>query len=127
MFDMTRDQLINFLGHMSVTDLCTLITELEDRWDVTTIPHSRFFVDDANYFETLTGLEQTEFDVVLTNFGARKIGVIKIVRDLTGLGLKDAKELVESAPAKIKEGVDKATAEGIIVLLEAAGAEVSMS
>jgi large subunit ribosomal protein L7/L12 len=128
MSDKIRAQLINFLGHMPVAGLCELVKELEDRWDVTASSgaHPGFCVDDTNCFKSLERAEQTEFDVVMTSFGHRKIGVIKIVRDLTGLGLKEAKELVESAPAKIKEGVDRATADGIIAQLEAVGAQASM-
>jgi large subunit ribosomal protein L7/L12 len=70
--------------------------------------------------------EQTEFDVVMTSFGAKKIGVIKAVRELTGLGLKEAKDLVEGVPAKIKEGVEKEEGESIIAKLEEAGASAEL-
>jgi large subunit ribosomal protein L7/L12 len=70
--------------------------------------------------------EKTEFDVVLKSFGAKKVNVIKVVRELTGLGLKDAKELVDGAPSTIKEGIDKAAAEEMAAKLKDAGAEVEV-
>ena len=121
MSDITRDQVVDFLSNMTVMDLSNMVTELEDKWGVTAAsgaPMMMMAGGDAAAEE-----EQTEFDVVMTSFGSNKIAVIKAIRGITGLGLKEAKDLVENAPAKVKEGVDKATADGVIAQLKEAGAE----
>ena len=117
MSDVTREQVVDFLSSMSVLELSDLVKELEDKWDVSAA---------AMAAPVMMADEQTEFDVVMTSFGAKKIGVIKAVRELTGLGLKEAKDLVEGVPAKIKEGVEKEEGESIIAKLEEAGASAEL-
>ena len=125
MADITKDQVIDFLSNMSVMDLTGLVSELEDKWGVEAASGAPIMMaGPAGGGEAAA--EQTEFNVVLTSFGPKKIQVIKAVRALTGLGLKEAKELVESAPTNVKEGVDKAEAEKVKADLEAAGASVEI-
>lgn len=121
MSDITRDQVVDFLSNMTVMDLSNMVTELEDKWGVTAASGAPMMMMGGPGAEAEE--EQTEFDVVMTSFGSNKIAVIKAIRGITGLGLKEAKDLVENAPAKVKEGVDKATADGVIEQLKAAGAE----
>lgn len=123
MSDVTRDQVIDFLSNMSVLDLSNLVTELEDKWGVTAASGAPMMMMAGGDGGGAAAEEQTEFDVVMTSFGSNNIAVIKAIRGITGLGLKEAKDLVENAPAKVKEGVDKATAEGIVEQLKEAGAE----
>ena len=125
MADLNQEQVIDFLSGLTVMQLVELTTTLEDKWGVKAAP-----VAVAGPAPTGGGGEEveekTEFDVVLKSFGAAKIQVIKAVREATGLGLKDAKEMVESAPKAIKEGVSKAEAEELEGKLKAAGAEVEV-
>ena len=121
MADVTRDQVIDFLSNMSVIDLSGLVSDLEEKWGVSAASMAMAVgpgVGGGGAEEE----EQTEFDVVMSSFGAKKIGVIKVVRELTGLGLKEAKELVEGVPAKIKEAVSKEEADQVVEKLEGAGA-----
>lgn len=125
MSDITRDQVIDFLSNMTVLDLSNLVTDLEEKWGVSAA--SMVAAAPAAGGEAAAAAEeQTEFDVVLTSFGSNKIAVIKAIRGITGLGLKEAKELVEGAPSKVKEGVDKATAEDVVNQLKEAGADAEM-
>lgn len=117
----TNEQLIDHISTMSVLDVAKLVTELEEKFGVSAAP-----VAVAGAVAGEAAAEQTEFTVVLAEMGAKKINVIKEVRAITGLGLKEAKEIVESAPKAIKEGVDKAEAEEIKKKLEAAGAKVEL-
>jgi len=117
----TNDQLMEHISAMSVLDLANLVKELEDKFGVSAAP-----VAVAGAAAGAAAEEQTEFTVVLAEAGAKKINVIKEVRAITGLGLKEAKELVESAPKPVKEGVDKAEAEELKKKLEAAGAKVEL-
>lgn len=117
----TNDQLVEHVSNMSVLDLAELVKELEEKFGVSAAP-----VAVAGGGATAAAEEKTEFDVVLTSFGAKKINVIKEVRGITGLGLKEAKEIVEGAPKVLKEGVDKAEAEEIKKKLEAAGATAEL-
>jgi len=107
MADITQEQVVEFLSGLTVMQLVDLTKQLEEKWDVKAAPAMvagpAVATDGPAAAE-----EQTEFDVVLTNFGAKKIQVIKAVREITGLGLKDAKDLVDSAPKAIKEGVSNA-------------------
>ncbi len=123
MADVTREQVVDFLNNMSILELSELVTELEEKWDVDASamagPAMMPGVAGAGGEEEE---EQTEFDVVMSDFGSKKIGVIKVVRTLTGLGLKEAKDLVESVPATIKEAVSKEEAEDVVKQLEEAGA-----
>ena len=127
MADITKDDVIEFISNMSVLDLSELVKELEDKFGVTAAAPMAFAAGampaggDAAAEE-----EQTEFDVILETFGDKKITVIKEVRAITGLGLKEAKALVEEAPKAIKEAIPKEEAEKIKEKLEGAGAQVSV-
>ncbi len=116
----TNEQMIEHISAMSVLDVANLVKELEEKFGVSAAP-----VAVAGGAAAATE-EQTEFTVMLTDMGAKKINVIKEVRGITGLGLKEAKELVEGAPKAVKEGVDKAEAEELKKKLEAAGAKVEL-
>ena len=105
MADITREQVVDYLSSLSVMDIAALTKELEDKWGVSAAPVAvAGAVADAG---AAAVEEQTEFDVELTEIGAKKINVIKAIRELTSLGLKEAKELVEAAPKVVKEGVTK--------------------
>jgi len=117
----TNEQLIDHISAMSVLDVANLVKELEEKFGVSAAP-----VAVAGGGAAAAGEEQTEFTVVLAEAGAKKINVIKEVRGITGLGLKEAKELVESAPKPVKEGIEKAEAEELKKKLEAAGAKVEL-
>lgn len=119
---MNKDNIIEAIKEMTVLELNELVTACEEEFGVSaSAPVVMAAGGDAG-----GAAEQTEFDVILANAGAKKIGVIKAVREITGLGLKDAKGLVDSAPTAIKEGIDKAAAEEIKAKLEEAGAAVEM-
>ena len=120
---MTREQIIEAIKAMTVLELNELVKACEEEFGVSAAaPVAVVGAAGAAAAEE----EQTEFTVVLESAGAEKIKVIKAVRELTGLGLKEAKEVVDGAPSTIKEGVDKATAEALKAALEAAGAEVEV-
>jgi large subunit ribosomal protein L7/L12 len=128
MADVTKEQVVDFLSKLSVMDLAALTKELEDKWGVKAAPVA---VAAAGAAPAAGGgaaaaAEQTEFTVVLKEVGAKKIEVIKVVRELTQLGLKEAKDLVDGAPKNVKEGVSKADAEGFKKKLEEAGAKVEI-
>ena len=118
----TNEQLIEHISNMSVLDVAGLVKELEEKFGVSAAPVAvaGAAAGDAG------AAEQTEFTVVLAEAGAKKINVIKEVRAITGLGLKEAKELVEGAPKPVKEGIEKAEAEELKKKLEAAGAKVEL-
>ena len=118
----TNEQLIEHVSQMSVLDLANLVKELEDKFGVSAAPVAVAGAAAGG----AAAEEQTEFTVVLADAGAKKINVIKEVRAITGLGLKEAKEMVESATKPIKEGVEKAEAEELKKKLEAAGAKVEL-
>ena len=129
MSDITKDQVIDWLSGQSVIEISDLVKELEDKWGVSAAaPAAVALAAPAAGGDAGGGAaeEKTEFDVVLTEFGGNKIAVIKEVRSLTGLGLKEAKELVESAPKPVKEGVSKDEAAEVSKKLEAAGAKVEI-
>lgn len=121
---MTTENIIQAIKDMTVLELNELVKAVEEEFGVSAA--APVAVAGAAAGEAAAVEEQTEFDVILASFGASKIGVIKVVRGLTGLGLKEAKELVESAPKAIKEGIDKEEAEAIKKELEEAGAEVEL-
>ncbi|MGE3267499.1 MAG: 50S ribosomal protein L7/L12 [Chloroflexota bacterium] len=127
---MANDELIASIEKMSVLDLVELKKALEDRWGVTAAvamaPAGAAVAAGDGGAAAAPAEEQTEFDVVLTNFGANKINVIKAVRELTSLGLKEAKDLVEAAPKSIKEAVTKDEAEAAAGKLREAGATVEV-
>lgn len=117
------EQVIDIVKEMTVLELSELVKTFEEVFGVTAAaPVAVAAAGPAAEAEE----EKTEFDVVLADVGASKIGVIKVVRDLTGLGLKEAKELVESAPSKVKEAVSKEVAEEVKGKLEEAGAKVEI-
>jgi large subunit ribosomal protein L7/L12 len=124
MADVTKEQVIDFLSGMTVMDLASLTKELEAKWGVSAAPVAVAAAGGGAAAEAPAA--QTEFTVVLTEAGANKIGVIKAVREVTSLGLKEAKDLVDGAPKNIKEGVSKDDAEGIKKKLEEAGAKVTV-
>lgn len=119
-----KEQVVEFLSNMPVIELAKLIEELEDKWGVSAAAPAAVAV--AAPGAGGAAEEKTEFDVMLMSAGSSKIGVIKEVRGLTGLGLKEAKELVEAAPKAVKEGVAKDEAEKIKEALEKAGATVEL-
>ncbi len=126
MAEINREQLVNHLSQMTVMDLSTLIKELEDKWGVKAAPVA--VAGPATAAPAAPAKEeQTEFTVELSEAGANKINVIKVVREITGLGLKEAKDLVEGAPKTVKEGVSKADADEMKKKLEEAGAKVKLS
>ena len=118
----TKEQLTEAISNMSVLELSEFVKELEDKFGVSAAPVA--VAGGAVAGEAAE--EKTEFDVVLAEAGAKKINVIKEVRGITGLGLKEAKEIVESAPKTLKEAVSKDEAEEIKKKLEAAGAKVEL-
>jgi large subunit ribosomal protein L7/L12 len=126
---MANDELIAQIEKMSVLDLVELKKALEERWGVTAavaMAPAAAAAGDGGAAAAAPAEEQTEFSVVLTNFGANKINVIKAVRELTSLGLKEAKDLVEAAPKPVKEGVNKEEAEAAAAKLREAGATVDV-
>jgi len=118
------EKIISAVESMTVLDLSKLVKALEDRLGVSAA--APVAVAAAAPAAVAAAEEKTEFDVILTNFGEKKVGVIKEVRSITGLGLKDAKDLVEAAPKAIKEGVDKEEADKIKAQLEGVGATVEL-
>ena len=114
----TKEDVLEFISGLSVLELSVLVKEFEEKFGVSAQPVA--VAGGAVAGEAVA--EKTEFDVILTDVGAKKIGVIKAVRALTGLGLKEAKEACEGLPSTIKEGVDKDAAEEAKTALEAAGA-----
>jgi large subunit ribosomal protein L7/L12 len=128
MSDITKDQVVDWLSSQSVIEISDLVKELEDKWGVSAAaPVAVAAAAPAAGGDAGASDEaQTEFDVVLVEFGGNKIAVIKEVRSITGLGLKEAKELVESAPKPVKEATSKDDADEIAKKLEAAGAKVEI-
>jgi len=121
----SKAEILESIGNMSVLELSELIKDMEEKFDVSA--QAAVAVAAPVAAEGAAAAEEkTEFDVVLANFGENKVTVIKAVRAITGLGLKEAKDLVESAPAPIKEGINKDEAEGIKKQLEEAGAAVEL-
>lgn len=119
----TNEQLIEHVSNMSVLDLANLVKELEEKFGVSAAPVAVAGVA-AGAAEAVE--EKTEFNVVLADAGAKKINVIKEVRAITGLGLKEAKDMVDGAPKTIKEGVTKEEAEEMKKKLEEAGAKIEI-
>jgi large subunit ribosomal protein L7/L12 len=127
MANVTKEEVIQFIAGMSVLELSELIKELEEKFGVSAAaPVAMMAAGPAGGADAAPAEEQTEFDVILTAHGEKKINVIKEVRALTGLGLKEAKDLVESPPKAVKEGIPKADAEKVKAQLEAAGATVEI-
>jgi large subunit ribosomal protein L7/L12 len=123
----TREQILESVSSMSVLELSELIKDMEDKFGVSAAaPAVAMAAPAAGGEAAEAAAEQTEFDVVLGSIGSNKVSVIKVVRAATNLGLKEAKDLVESAPATVKEAVNKEEAEGIKKQLEEAGATVEL-
>jgi large subunit ribosomal protein L7/L12 len=122
---LSNEEILNAIAEMSVMDLVELVSAIEEKFGVSAaapVAVAAVAGGDAG----AAAEEKTEFDVVMTSFGGNKVAVIKAVRGATGLGLKEAKEVVESAPKAIKEGVSKDEAEALKKELEEAGAEVEI-
>ena len=122
----TKEDVVSFIDNMTVLEMAGFVKELEEKYDVTAAAQAVAVMAPAGAGGAEAAEEQTEFDVVLTAFGDKKIQVIKEVRTITGLGLKDAKDLVEGAPKPIKEGIKKEEAEEIKKAIEAAGGTVEV-
>ena len=123
----TKDEIKDALSKMPVMELVELINELEEDWGVSAAaPVAVAAVGAGPAAGAEAAEEQTEFDVVMTSFGDNKVAVIKVVRAITGLGLKEAKDLVEGVPSTVKEGVAKAEVEDLKKQLEEAGATVEV-
>lgn len=121
----SKDDILETIANMSVMEVVELVEAMEEKFNVSAAA-AAVAVAAPGAGDAGGAAEQTEFDAVLTSFGSNKVAVIKAVREITGLGLKEAKELVESAPAPLKEGVEKAEAEEIKTKLEEAGASVEV-
>jgi len=130
MAEITKEQVVDWLSSQSVIEVAEIVKELEEKWGVSAAAPAAVAVTnpagggDADGGEAAE--EKTEFDVVLTDFGGNKIAVIKEVRGITGLGLKEAKDLVEGLPNPVKEGVSKDEAEETLKKLESAGAKAEL-
>lgn len=122
----SKEDILNAVADMSVMDVCELVKMMEDKFGVSAAAAVAVAAPAAGGGAAAAAEEKTEFNVVLEAFGENKVNVIKVVRELTGLGLKEAKDLVEGAPANVKEGVDKKTADDIKAKLEEAGAKVAV-
>ncbi len=120
----TKEQLIDHLSQMPVIELAELIKDLEKKWEVSAMAPAVAIASAGT--ATAPVEEQTEFSIILASVGSNKIAVIKDVRSLTGLGLKEAKDLVDSTPKLIKEKISKEEAEKIKVTLEKSGAKVEL-
>ena len=123
---MTKEEIISAIESMSVLELSDLVKELEDKFGVSAAAPVMAVAAGAAAPAAAAEEEKTEFNVELTEFGAKKLDVIKVVRELTGLGLKEAKELVDGAPKVVKEGIAKEEAEEMKKKLEEAGAKVTL-
>lgn len=121
----TREEIVEALKEMSMLEVSELVKELEEVFGVSAAA-PMMMAGPAAGGDSTDAEEQTAFDVILEGFGDKKIGVIKVVRELTGLGLKEAKDLVDGAPKPVAEGVDKDKADEIKAKLEEAGAAVSV-
>ena len=127
MADITKEDVIEFISNMTVLELSELVKELENKFGVSAAaPMAMMAAMPGGAEGAAAAEEQTEFDVVLTAIGDKKIQVIKEVRAITGLGLKDAKALVDEAPKPVKEGIAKDEAEKIKAQLEEAGAQAEL-
>jgi large subunit ribosomal protein L7/L12 len=120
---MSKEDILNAVAELSVLELVELISAFEEKFNVSAAAVAVAAGPGAG---AAAAEEQTEFDVVLTGFGEKKVGVIKAVREATGLGLKEAKDMVESAPSVIKEGAAKAEAEELKKKIEEAGGSVEL-
>ena len=122
----SKEDILDSIANMSVMDVVELIDAMEEKFGVTAAAPVAAAAAPAAGGDAGAAEEKTEFDVVLTSFGANKVPVIKAVREITGLGLKEAKDLVESAPSPVKEGVEKSEADEVMKKLEEVGASVEV-
>lgn len=122
----TKEEILDAISEMSVMDVVALIEAMEEKFGVTAAAAQVAVAAPAGGDAAGAQEEQTEFDVVMTSFGSNKVAVIKAVRGITGLGLKEAKEMVEGAPVAVKEGATKEEAEELKKQLEEAGAAVDI-
>jgi large subunit ribosomal protein L7/L12 len=122
----SKEDILESIANMSVMDVVDLISSMEEKFGVSAAVAMAAAPAAAAGAEAAAAEEQTEFDVVMSSFGSNKVAVIKVVRAITSLGLKEAKDLVESAPSTIKEAVSKAEAEDMKKQLEEAGASVEV-
>jgi large subunit ribosomal protein L7/L12 len=126
MAELTKEQVVDYLSNLPVIQIAELVKELEGKWGVSAAPIAVAGAGGGAAAPAAAVEEKTEFDVILADGGANKIQVIKAVREITNLGLKEAKDLVEGAPKPIKEGASKDEADEIKKKLEAAGAKVEV-
>ncbi|MCD6273069.1 MAG: 50S ribosomal protein L7/L12 [Deltaproteobacteria bacterium] len=126
MADIKKDDVIEFIANMSVLELSEMVKEMEEKFGVSAAAPVAMMAAGPADGGAEKADEKTEFDVILTAFGDKKIQVIKEVRAITGLGLKDAKALVDGAPAPVKEGISKDEAEKIKSQLEDVGAQIEV-
>jgi large subunit ribosomal protein L7/L12 len=126
MADITKENVIEFIANMTVLELSELVKEMEEKFGVSAAAPVAVAAAASGDAGGAAEEEKTEFDVILTTFGDKKIQVIKEVRAITGLGLKDAKTLVDEVPKPVKEGISKEDAEKIKSQLEEAGAQVEI-
>ena len=126
MAEITREQVVDYLSNLPVIQIAELVKELEGKWGVSAAPVAVAAAGGGAGPAAAAAEEKTEFDVILVDGGASKINVIKAVREITALGLKEAKDLVEGAPKPLKEGVSKDEADEMKKKLEAAGAKVEV-
>ncbi|MEE9353957.1 MAG: 50S ribosomal protein L7/L12 [Methylococcaceae bacterium] len=122
----SQEEVLEAISNMSVMEVVDLISAMEEKFGVSAAAAVAAAPAAAGAADGGAAAEQTEFDVVMSSFGANKVSVIKVVRSITGLGLKEAKEAVESAPSTIKEGIAKEEAEDVKKQLEEAGASVEI-
>ena len=122
----TKDEILDAISKMSVMDVVELISDMEKKFNVTAAAPVAAPAAGGAAAAAPAAEAQTEFTVTMTEFGANKVGVIKVIREITGLGLKEAKDLVEGAPSTVKEGIPKADAETIKKKLEDAGAKAAI-
>ncbi|MFT5111288.1 MAG: large subunit ribosomal protein L7/L12 [Parasphingorhabdus sp.] len=123
---LSKEEILDAISEMSVLDLSSLIKDMEEKFGVSAAAAVAVAAPAAGGDAGGAAEEQTEFDVMLTSFGEKKVGVIKAVRAITGLGLKEAKDLVEAVPSVVKEAVGKAEADTLKVQLEEAGATAEL-
>ena len=127
MSDLTKDQVVEWLSNLTILQVKELTDELEEKWGVSAAAAVAVAAGPAaGGGDAAAAEEKTEFDVILTSPGAKKIAVIKAVREATGLGLKEAKALVDGAPNAVKEGVSKTEADELVAKLEEAGGSVEL-
>ena len=122
----TKDEILDTISKMSVMEVVELISDMEKKFNVTAAAPVAAAAAGGGAAAAPAAEAQTEFTVTMTEFGANKVGVIKVIREITGLGLKEAKDLVEGAPSTVKEGIPKADADAIKKKLEDAGAKAAI-